>query len=87
MQAVNAAGVGPYSEVCNCTTPAGSPSAVTTLRHSCTATSIHLTWREPVNNGSEITGYNIEVSDKALIAVANVCEYVLDDLLPETHYR
>lgn len=57
------------------------------LRGSATADTIHLTWQEPHNNGSEIVAYNIDLGEKHLISVPNVLEHVIEDLQPETTYK
>ena len=88
VQAVNSAGSGAYSAVTTCTTPPSAPAAVSALRASATADSIHLTWRAPVNNGSDVTAYNIDVGEAHLIGVVgNVLEYVIENLVPETSYK
>ena len=84
---MNSAGAGPYSPVATGITPPSSPGPVVSVRASATAVSIHLTWKEPVSNGSEILSYNIDLGEKHLISVANTQEYVIQDLLPETTYR
>ena len=79
--------VGPFSAIASCTTPPSSPSAVVLLKATTTANSVHVTWKEPPNNGSDILSYNIDLGEKHLIAVGNVLEYTIDDLLPETTYK
>ena len=86
-QALNSAGAGPFSGVTNCVMPPSSPGTVVSLRASATATSIHLMWKEPANNGSAVTSYNIDIGEKYLISVENTLEYVVDDLTPETTYK
>ena len=86
-QAVNCAGAGPFSATASCVTPPSNPGVVTSVRASSTATSIHVSWREPNDNGSKINGYYISVDDRSILAVDNVLDYVIDDLQPETIYR
>ena len=86
-QALNSAGVGPFSAIASCVTPPSSPGAVVSLRATATADTITLVWKEPVNNGSDILSYNIDLGEKHQICVSNVLEYVIEDLLPETTYK
>ena len=86
-QALNSAGAGPFSAMSECTTPSSSPGPVVSLRASTTATSIHLSWKEPTANGSRILHYNIDLGEKHLIPVENVLEYCIEDLAPETTYK
>ena len=67
--------------------PSSSPGAVVSLRASATATSIHLTWKEPASNGSAVTSYSIDIGEKFVISVEDSLEYVVDDLTPETTYK
>ncbi len=78
---------GPFSAIASCMTPPSSPGAVVSLKASSTANSVSLTWKEPPTNGSDILSYNIDLGEKHLIGVANVLEYTIDDLLPETTYK
>ena len=57
------------------------------LRVSASATSIHLTWKEPAANGSLIISYNIDLGEKHLMPVENVTAAEIKDLVPETVYR
>ncbi|KAK2143631.1 hypothetical protein LSH36_825g03009 [Paralvinella palmiformis] len=87
VQALNSAGAGPFSAIATCMTPPSSPGPVMSVRASATATSIHLVWKEPLNNGSPILSYNINVGEKLVMSVDNILDYVIDDLVPETTYR
>ena len=87
VQAVNSAGPGAYSPVTQCLTPPSCPAVVTSLRASATADSIHVTWKEPANHGSEIVSYNIDLGEAHLISTGNVLEYVIENLVPETNYK
>ena len=84
---MNSAGAGPYSSLSPYQTPPSSPGAVMGLRASNTATSIHLTWKEPSANGSPIVSYNIDLGEKHLMPVENVTATEIKDLSPETTYR
>ncbi len=47
-----------------------------------------ITWKEPANNGSPITGYYIDIGEKELIFVSpESTEYTIDEVLPDTTYR
>ncbi|XP_052782735.1 fibronectin type-III domain-containing protein 3A-like isoform X3 [Mya arenaria] len=88
VQAINSAGPGLYSPVATCVTPASSPSAVVSIRAHATATSVTLVWKEPHDNGSEITSYNIDMGgDKQPIPVSAVTEYQIEELIPESTYK
>ncbi|XP_066267378.1 fibronectin type-III domain-containing protein 3A-like isoform X1 [Branchiostoma lanceolatum] len=95
VQAVNSAGVGPFSPVATCQTPASSPSAVTTFQVVADetpenpASSLHLEWDEPCSNGEDILGYNIDIGlEGRLVAVElPVTDFILEGLLPDTTYR
>ena len=71
------------------TTLASSPATVSGLR--CTAadtTSFTLTWNNPQSNGSAITFYNIELSDKGIYCTNEpVTSFAIEDLSPDTQYR
>eukprot|EP00105_Crassostrea_gigas_P017957 XP_011435920.1 PREDICTED: fibronectin type-III domain-containing protein 3A isoform X3 [Crassostrea gigas] len=86
VQAINSAGQGPYSPVASCVTPPSSPSSVTIHRHTATATSITLFWKEPNSNGNDITAYNLEVGDKQF-TIGAVTEYTIETLQPETPHK
>ena len=86
-QALNAAGMGPYSPAASCQTPPSSPGTVMSLRWQPGPTSIQLWWRPPACNGSDLVSYNISVSDKQVIAIEPVSEYTLENLQPETTYK
>ena len=86
-QALNSAGVGPFSSTAKLVTPPSSPSGVVSLRASATAETIALTWKAPICNGSEVVSYNIDLGEKHQISVGNVLDYVIKDLLPETTYK
>jgi hypothetical protein len=88
VQAVNSAGPSPYSMLASCVTPAAPPSIVTSVKVYPKSTSITITWKEPANNGSPITGYYIDIGEKELIfASPEFTEYTIDEVLPDTTYR
>lgn len=82
-------GHSPYSAVASFSTLASSPAAVTGLRLvSCSTTSLGLWWNAPASNGSPITHYNIEVSDRGLVSTSDpATAYDLAHLTPDTTYR
>ena len=72
----------------SCVTPAAPPSVVTSVKVHSKSTSITITWKEPLNNGSLITGYYIDIGEKELIFVnPELSEYTIDEVLPDTIYR
>ncbi len=88
IQAVNSAGPSPYSMLVSCVTPAAPPSIVTSVKIYPKSTSMTITWKEPANNGSSITGYYIDIGEKELIfASPELTEYTIDEVLPDTAYR
>lgn len=85
---MNSAGPGPYSMLASCVTPAAPPAIVTSVKAVTKSTSMNITWKEPANNGSPITGYNIDIGEKELIFVSpELTEYTIDEVLPDTIYR
>ncbi|CAF1539479.1 unnamed protein product [Adineta ricciae] len=88
VQAVNAAGPSPYSIIVSCVTPATPPSIVTSVKVNPKSTSMTINWKEPLSNGSPITGYYIDIGEKELIFVPpELTEYTIDEVLPDTSYR
>jgi hypothetical protein len=88
LQGVNSAGPGPYSMLASCVTPAAPPSIVSSVKAYSKSTSMTITWKEPTNNGSPITGYYIDIGEKELIfASPELTEYTIDEILPDTAYR
>jgi len=72
----------------SCVTPAAPPSVVTSVKVHPKSTSMTITWKEPANNGSSITGYYIDIGERELIFVnPEVNEYTIDEVLPDTGYR
>jgi len=88
VQAVNAAGSSLYSNLASCVTSAAPPSNVTSVKVYPKSTSMNITWKEPANNGSPITGYYIDIGEKELIfAGPDSTEHTIDEILPDTTYR
>ena len=72
----------------SCVTPATPPSVVTSVKVYPKSTSMTITWKEPANNGSPITGFYIDIGERELIFVnPDVNEYTIDEVLPDTAYR
>lgn len=72
----------------SCVTPAAVPSAVTSVKVHTKSTSMTITWKEPSSNGAPITGYYIDIGEKELIFVsAELNEYTIEEVLPDTAYR
>ncbi|XP_041482367.1 fibronectin type-III domain-containing protein 3A-like isoform X2 [Lytechinus variegatus] len=89
VQALNAAGHGPFSSVVTCQTLPSSPEAVPSLRVvSSTSDSLLIQWTEPSDCGSEIIAYNLDIGEGQPIFVeGNVTQYCVDQLEPDTKYR
>jgi len=88
LQAVNEAGAGPCSAAALCTTPPSCPSVMSHVQLSSMATTIHVSWLAPPDNGSPVTAYHICVDDRPSVVVdGDTLEYVVSDLHPETAYR
>ena len=61
MRASNSSGTGAWSDVEDGVATAANPDKITTLTATATGeTTIRLTWTEPANNGTTITGYALE---------------------------
>ncbi|XP_075426899.1 fibronectin type III domain-containing protein 3B isoform X2 [Ascaphus truei] len=96
LQAVNLSGVGSFSDLVSCRTPASVPDAVCNLyvmdgahvetRTILSSVRLLLSWEEACNNGSEIISYNIDLGDIS-ISVGNITSHVIEDLLPEASYQ
>lgn len=72
----------------SCVTPPTAPSAVTSVKVQTKSTAMTITWKEPANNGSSITGYYIDIGERELIFVnPHVNEYTIDEVLPDTIYK
>ncbi|XP_029937889.1 fibronectin type III domain containing 3Ba [Myripristis murdjan] len=95
LQAVNQAGVGPYSEQVSFQTPATNPDPVSSLTlldllassesgHS-PSTCLLLKWEEPNTNGAEITSYVITLDDQT-ITVETGTSHLVTGLQPDSEY-
>ncbi|XP_029458721.1 LOW QUALITY PROTEIN: fibronectin type-III domain-containing protein 3A [Rhinatrema bivittatum] len=97
VQAVNVAGVGSFSEIVACMTPASVPAAVTCLwgmkeeevEHPqySPSTCLAIQWEKPCDHGSEIIGYSIDYGEKQFLSVGNISGYIIENLQPDTTYR
>uniref|UniRef100_A0A667Z0S6 Fibronectin type-III domain-containing protein 3A n=1 Tax=Myripristis murdjan TaxID=586833 RepID=A0A667Z0S6_9TELE len=96
VQAVNVAGVGPFSEVVLCQTPCSVPAAVNEEEDDggspppplySPSTCLGLCWEPPCDHGSEITSYLIDLGERQPIAVGPVTKYIIQHLQPDTSYR
>ncbi|RUS77546.1 hypothetical protein EGW08_014700 [Elysia chlorotica] len=88
VQAINSAGPGLFSPVAQYQTPASSPGPIASIKVVPDATWARLSWRQPHTNGSDITSYNIDVSDRPTpLSVDPLTEYLLEGLQPETTYK
>lgn len=85
--ASNLAGTSPFSAVASQRTPAAAPNAPVIQSHEETSTAVYLAWSEPDHNGSPIQHYNIEFGDRVVSTEANILEWTIEDLCPETTYR
>uniref|UniRef100_A0A6Q2Y3C2 Fibronectin type-III domain-containing protein n=1 Tax=Esox lucius TaxID=8010 RepID=A0A6Q2Y3C2_ESOLU len=93
LQAVNQAGVGPYSEQVSFQTPATIPDAVSVFflvdqlqSDQSPSTCLFLKWEEPNCNGADITSYIISLDDQ-LITVETGTTHLITDLQPDSQYR
>lgn len=88
LQAVNEAGAGPCSPSAQCTTLPSCPAVMSHVQLSASATSVHVSWVTPADNGSPVTAYHICVDERPPIIVdGDSLDYVVNDLHPETTYR
>uniref|UniRef100_A0A8C2KGQ9 Fibronectin type-III domain-containing protein 3A n=1 Tax=Cyprinus carpio TaxID=7962 RepID=A0A8C2KGQ9_CYPCA len=102
VQAVNVAGVGPFSDAVLCQTPCSVPapvSSIHTLRESemrveearpllySPSTCLGLRWEAPCDHGSEITSYQIDLGERQPILTGPVTKYIIQNLQPDTTYR
>lgn len=87
VSAYNSAGYGPYSPITATITPAAPPAPVQAPRSESTPTSITLFWNEPNCNGTSITHYNIEISDRFITTDGPVNQFTIDSLNPDTYYK
>uniref|UniRef100_A0A672P251 Fibronectin type-III domain-containing protein 3A n=1 Tax=Sinocyclocheilus grahami TaxID=75366 RepID=A0A672P251_SINGR len=103
VQAVNVAGVGPFSDAVLCQTPCSVPGPVSNvhaLRESemrvegkarpllySPSTCLGLRWEAPCDHGSEITSYLIDLGERQPILTGPVTKYIIQNLQPDTTYR
>uniref|UniRef100_A0A672RNP1 Fibronectin type III domain containing 3A n=1 Tax=Sinocyclocheilus grahami TaxID=75366 RepID=A0A672RNP1_SINGR len=93
VQAVNVAGVGPFSDAVLCQTPCSVPapvSSVHTLREPLlysSSTCLGLRWEAPCDHGSEIMSYLIDLGERQPILTGPVTKYIIQNLHPDTTYR
>uniref|UniRef100_A0A665UI07 Fibronectin type-III domain-containing protein 3A n=1 Tax=Echeneis naucrates TaxID=173247 RepID=A0A665UI07_ECHNA len=100
VQAVNVAGVGPFSEAVLCQTPCSVPAAVSniyTLKESelrsqalplySPSTCLGICWEPPCDHGSEITSYLIDLGERQPIVIGPVTKHIIQHLQPDTSYR
>lgn len=85
--ASNSAGTSPFSAAASLSTPAAAPNAPIIESYAETSSEVYLAWSEPEYNGSPILHYNIEYADQLVSTEANVLEWTIDKLSPETNYR
>lgn len=89
VQAGNSAGTGPFSEPISCQTPPSSPGPVSTsnIKSIVGASTIALSWKEPLDHGSPILHYNVEMGDNVYATDGDNPEVCVEGLVPETTYR
>uniref|UniRef100_A0A8D3D4R9 Fibronectin type-III domain-containing protein 3A n=1 Tax=Scophthalmus maximus TaxID=52904 RepID=A0A8D3D4R9_SCOMX len=96
-QAVNVAGVGPFSEAMLCQTPCSVPAAVSNVYEEessprppplySPSTCLGICWDPPCDHGSEITSYLIDLGERQPIAIGPVSQHIIQHLQPDTSYR
>uniref|UniRef100_A0A8B9J8Q6 Fibronectin type-III domain-containing protein 3A n=1 Tax=Astyanax mexicanus TaxID=7994 RepID=A0A8B9J8Q6_ASTMX len=92
VQAVNVAGVGPFSDVVLCQTPCSVPAAVSSGDAPSPplyspSTCLGLRWEAPCDHGAEITSYLIDIGERQPILTGPVTKYIIQNLQPDTSYR
>uniref|UniRef100_A0A8B9J8S3 Fibronectin type-III domain-containing protein 3A n=1 Tax=Astyanax mexicanus TaxID=7994 RepID=A0A8B9J8S3_ASTMX len=94
VQAVNVAGVGPFSDVVLCQTPCSVPAAVSSDEGDAPSpplyspsTCLGLRWEAPCDHGAEITSYLIDIGERQPILTGPVTKYIIQNLQPDTSYR
>uniref|UniRef100_A0A671MMW2 Fibronectin type-III domain-containing protein 3A n=1 Tax=Sinocyclocheilus anshuiensis TaxID=1608454 RepID=A0A671MMW2_9TELE len=76
VQAVNVAGVGPFSDAVLCQTPCSVPAPVSSEDEEA-----------PCDHGSEIMSYLIDLGERQPILTGPVTKYIIQNLHPDTTYR
>uniref|UniRef100_A0A8C6UN60 Fibronectin type III domain containing 3A n=1 Tax=Neogobius melanostomus TaxID=47308 RepID=A0A8C6UN60_9GOBI len=94
VQAVNVAGVGPFSEAVLCQTPCSVPAAITNIYQQqqhppfySPSTCLGLSWDPPCHHGSPITSYLIDLGERQPVVIGPVSKHVIQNLQPDTSYR
>uniref|UniRef100_A0A6Q2XXE0 Fibronectin type-III domain-containing protein n=1 Tax=Esox lucius TaxID=8010 RepID=A0A6Q2XXE0_ESOLU len=95
VQAVNVAGVGPFSEAVLCQTPPSVPAAVSLDDEDrppvpplySPSTCLGVRWEAPCDHGAEITTYIIDLGERQPISVGPVTKHIIQNLQPDTSYR
>uniref|UniRef100_A0A8C9WYI1 Fibronectin type-III domain-containing protein 3A n=1 Tax=Sander lucioperca TaxID=283035 RepID=A0A8C9WYI1_SANLU len=100
VQAVNVAGVGPFSEAVLCQTPCSVPAAVSNIYEEedggsrppppplySPSTCLGVSWDPPCDHGSEITSYLIDLGERQPIVAGPVTKHIIQHLQPDTSYR
>nr|CAB3246635.1 fibronectin type-III domain-containing protein 3A-like [Phallusia mammillata] len=88
---INKVGIGPWSEPLLAVTSAGTPEKVDLpVATVLSATSVHIQWQSPTDNGAEIIGYRVQwgsaESSMSVVTVGPVLSHHLHCLTPNTIY-
>uniref|UniRef100_A0A673AM78 Fibronectin type-III domain-containing protein 3A n=1 Tax=Sphaeramia orbicularis TaxID=375764 RepID=A0A673AM78_9TELE len=99
VQAVNVAGVGPFSEAVLCQTPCSVPAAVSNIYEEeegdsepppplySPSTCLGICWDPPCDHGAEITSYLIDLGERQPVVVGPITKHIIQNLQPDTSYR
>uniref|UniRef100_A0A673AMG5 Fibronectin type-III domain-containing protein 3A n=1 Tax=Sphaeramia orbicularis TaxID=375764 RepID=A0A673AMG5_9TELE len=92
VQAVNVAGVGPFSEAVLCQTPCSVPAAVKGDSEPppplySPSTCLGICWDPPCDHGAEITSYLIDLGERQPVVVGPITKHIIQNLQPDTSYR
>uniref|UniRef100_A0A673AMJ5 Fibronectin type-III domain-containing protein 3A n=1 Tax=Sphaeramia orbicularis TaxID=375764 RepID=A0A673AMJ5_9TELE len=97
VQAVNVAGVGPFSEAVLCQTPCSVPAAVNEEEEEgdsepppplySPSTCLGICWDPPCDHGAEITSYLIDLGERQPVVVGPITKHIIQNLQPDTSYR
>ena len=85
VRARNSAGWGDWSDSITAHPPAGVPGAPVLTAQGHRATEIKLTWTKPVDRGSEITRYELQVSEDGGSSWSDVDDNISADALEYVH--